>query len=66
MGTWDDKRQIAIVWDIDDVIAKAKEREIVVTEEQAFEILTSMKSQHDCNYGITWETIDAHLDMMEK
>lgn len=62
LGTWDEKRQIAIIWDIDDVQDMAKKRNMKLTDEQAFEILTKMKSQHDCTIGINWDTIDCYLD----
>lgn len=64
MLKFDETRQIAIIWDIDDVKSQAKERHMNITDQQALEILHSMKHNHDCTLGITWETINAQLDML--
>ena len=55
------KDNIAIVWSTEDVIERAKEQKIKVTKSKAREVLQSMLRGHDCNYGITWDTIDAYL-----
>jgi len=53
MNTWNPTRQIAIIWDIDDV----KMVNNNLTDEQAFEVLQNLDHYHDANYGICWHTI---------
>ena len=55
---------ISIVWSIDDVMEQAKQDEKEITEDQARKVLKMMKDNHDCNYGITWETISAYIDQI--
>jgi len=56
---WDDK--MAVVWCTNDVIERGKEKGINITEERAVEIIKEMHHRHDCEYGITWNTIDFYL-----
>ena len=56
---WNDK--IAITWCAEDVIQYAKMHKKVVIEEEAIDILQAMLHHHDCEIGITWETINANL-----
>lgn len=51
-----------ILWLPQDVIDRAKEQGISLNREQAGEIIESLHDNHDCNYGITWETIDVQLN----
>ena len=51
-----------ILWQTEDVIDKAKEMEISCTEEQAQEILGLIQHDRDCEYGITWLTIESFID----
>lgn len=53
---------IHIVWGVEDVIDRAKERGIDITHEQAVRVLDLMERYHDCNYGISWESMDVHID----
>lgn len=57
---WADK--VAIIWCIDDVhgIQKDCDKETgksSLTDEQAQEILLSAFDEHDCNNGITWDSL---------
>ena len=56
------KDLITVSWHIEDVHLQAKRNGKTITDEQARDILQAVKRQHDCNYGITWDTLDAHLD----
>lgn len=58
-GYWEDK--IAIVWGSEDVIGYAKDQGKDISEEDARDILQTMFQKHDCEYGITWETINGNL-----
>ena len=57
---WKDK--IAISWCVDDVIGRAEDRDIELTEDQALDILSLLESKHDCNIGINWEVMDIWTD----
>ncbi len=57
---WEDK--IAVIWCVDDVIERASERDLKLSRTTAIEVLNSMQRGHDCELGITWITIDCHID----
>ncbi len=58
----DDKKEICIKWHIDDIIERAKERDILISEQQAIEILFIVERRHDASIGINWDVIDVHTD----
>lgn len=64
--------KIFIEWCIEDVISRAKDlkdfrkNQVTPTDEQAREILQAMDRRHDCNLGITWDTIDDYLWNLNK
>ena len=47
------RRQIAIIWSTEDVHQERPD----LTDDQAWEVLQQVESCHDCNYGITWDTL---------
>lgn len=49
----------AIEWSAADVLDRATWE---MSEDQAQEILEEIIDNHDCNLGITWETIDGYVD----
>ena len=51
---YDPATQIVIVWSIEDIL----ERRHDLTSEQAKEVLDLVNRRHDCNYGVSWETLD--------
>ena len=51
-----------VLWLVDDVVTRAKERNLDVSDELSAEIIESLENRHDANYGITWDHIDAELD----
>jgi hypothetical protein len=53
MSNFDPTRQIAIIWDIDDVKSIAKG----ITDEQAMTVLREVGWNHDSEYGVNWDTI---------
>lgn len=61
-----DKQGIAVivkaVWCIEDVLQRAEENEIELTREEAGEVLGLTYKYHDCNIGISWETLDVWID----
>lgn len=52
-NTWDVNSQIAIIWSIEDVLEVNNN----LTNEQAFDVLTTLDRHHDSSYGISWDTI---------
>jgi len=65
---WADK--IAVVWGVEDVkstMADWHQVEIdTISDETALEVLQTVFENHDCNYGINWETIRATALDMER
>jgi hypothetical protein len=61
-----DPDAISIVWGYEDVIGQARTHDIIVTPDEARGILQDMKDGHDCNNGITWETINAHVWQLKR
>jgi len=55
-------KTIAHVWHIDDVLSRAKERSINLSEEQAKEILQLVDKGKDASIGINWEVLDVYTD----
>ncbi len=53
-----ERRQIAIIWDIEDV----NEVRPDLTEQQAFEVLENVKRHHDATIGINWDTLQCVAD----
>lgn len=60
MNNFDPTRQIAIIWDIDDVKGIAKG----ITDEQAMEVLQKVDHKYDSEYGVTWETIESWVNYL--
>ena len=56
-----EKGELIITWCAEDVLEQAKRTGIPCTEAQAHSILATMNHGHDCNLGITWDTIDYWL-----
>jgi len=57
----DDYVAVAI-WCREDIIGRGKERGRVITMEQADGILDLVERKQDCEYGISWDTIDCFTD----
>ena len=56
---------LLLEWCPDDIIHRAKENNMEITEKQANDIIRKMGDNHDCEYGVTWNTIDNYLDDIE-
>jgi hypothetical protein len=57
-----DGDEIFIRWSSYDIIDKADEDGVTLTEEQARAILTRIGHYHDCTVGISWDVISVHID----
>jgi hypothetical protein len=47
------RQQIAAVWSVEDV----QENRPDLSDDAAWQVLQSVEDDHDCNYGITWDTL---------
>lgn len=54
------RRQIAHIWSIEDVQCLRPD----LNDDDAWTVLQTCKRCLDCNYGITWETIEITADEM--
>lgn len=52
------KETICISLHLDDVIAKADDIGLTITEDQAFAILQAVKNKHDTTIWLNWDTIE--------
>jgi len=50
------------VWQVNDVLTRAKERNMKITTEQAEGIIRQIDRRQDATLGISWDTIDCYLD----
>lgn len=57
---WEDK--IALIWCVEDVIDRAAENGITISNERAAEILAEVYHRHDCNNGVSWDTLDCYIN----
>ena len=48
------KGQIAAIWSVEDVLSIRPD----LSEAQAGEVLRAVEHHHDCNHGITWDTLE--------
>jgi len=51
---------IAVVWHIEDVLEVRPD----LNRNQAWQVLRSVKQNHDANVGINWEVLSAHAEML--
>ena len=51
---------IAVVWHIEDVLEVRPD----LNRNQAWEVLCSVKRNHDANLGINWEVLATHAEML--
>jgi hypothetical protein len=58
-----DLTKIKIVWTLSDVLDIAAEMDFEITDEQGCEILLNIEHNHDCNYGVTWDTLKYWVGM---
>ena len=64
--SYKENQHIAVaIWCIEDVMERAKERGIKITEEQAEELIDRVDRKQDASIGISWDTIDCYLDDLE-
>lgn len=50
---FDPKKHVAIIWSVVDVQSVRPD----LTDEQALEVLKNVKSKHDADIGVNWDTL---------
>jgi hypothetical protein len=55
---FDPKRQIALIWSVDDVLEFRSD----LTQDEAFEVLQKVKQKHDASVGVSYETVEGWAD----
>jgi hypothetical protein len=55
-------KKISIIWATEDVIMRAEELGIELTEQEADEILDDLLRHHDCQIGICWDTVGIYIN----
>ncbi len=53
---------VGVIWLKEDVIWRASDRGLTVSDEEASEVLEALANNHDACIGINWDIIDYHLD----
>ena len=53
---------IQIKWSTNDVLSRAEDMGVEITEEQGDEILQSVFDNHDATIGVNWEVIEFHIE----
>ncbi len=62
LGLCGEQHVAVSIWGEEDVLERAKERGMAITQEQARAIIDTIDHKQDCELGITWDTIDCYLD----
>ena len=61
---YEPEQEIAFaIWQGEDVLFRAKERGIELTPEDAENIISDIHNHLDAELGITWATLDCHIDV---
>jgi len=53
---------VRIDWHLEDFEERAKDLDLNLTNDQLIDAMQEVARHHDCNYGITWFTIDQALE----
>lgn len=55
--------QALFSWHIDDVAQRARETDCQrITPDQCREVLRRVEKNHDCEVGVNWDVLDAHIE----
>ena len=58
-------KTISIIWATEDVLMRADELGVKLSEQEADEILDDLLRHHDCQIGICWDTIGIYIHQYE-
>jgi hypothetical protein len=56
------RTRMALVWAVEDVHRAANERVVALTDQQAIDVLKTLQSRHNKQYGIKWEDLTTHIE----
>jgi hypothetical protein len=56
--------EINIGWSTEDVLQRAKDNDVKLTEDEANSILLEIQRDYDADVGINWETIDDYIESL--
>lgn len=55
-------KTIEIKWSTEDVLTRAEDMGVTLTEEQGDQILQRVYDNHDADVGVNWVVIDFHIE----
>jgi hypothetical protein len=59
---WVGDDHISILWNIEDVERQAEVNGLKLTKAECREVLDACLDGHDANFGISWDTLDFHIN----
>ena len=57
-----DAGYVDTLWHIDDIIGKAEDMNVILTEDQVNAVRADIEHNHDANYGVDWDTIESAIN----
>lgn len=54
-------KEFTITWTSQDVIDRAKENGVLISEDEADIVIWFLEERYDCNTGITWDDLDYYI-----
>jgi len=61
LNTPDEDYAINVRWSVVDILKRAKEKGILLTTQEAIEILDNIKHDYAAELGITWNIVDCYI-----
>jgi len=55
---------VPIFWQAEDILWRAKDRDIILTDEDLGQIVDALTDNHDACIGINWDVIDFHIESL--
>ena len=56
---------VAVFWQKEDILWRAEDRELRISDEEAGQVVEALEGQHDACIGINWDVIVFQLDDFE-
>ena len=56
------KEKIALVWNLEDVIRAANERNLALTRQEAIHVLKKLHEGHNRQYGLQWKDVTNYIE----
>lgn len=60
LAEFEQYKKESVKWSVEDFLDHEQD-EYVISKEQAQEALEKMIHDHDCGYGITWDTVEYYI-----